>query len=590
MSLAMPVEQPLHEITPAINRALIIDDDEDYRNLIVRKLSRSFAGIKISQIDPRTDAMPDESYPWDQVDFIILDYQLGIDVTGLDWFKQFKPGILPATILLTAKGSEELAVRAMKLGIDDYIVKEHFDNERLMGSIQECVEKNREEKNRIVTLQRQSVVFNKSSFIQRLRLITANTHPHNHLILINPESYQQVGKQKGINHQDGYIKYISEKIHDYLAANGISHNIFIYREEYIAVIIEIESCRKPVEEIYNLLQEEKYIIGHMKYGCSVNIGVISPQTFEAREHEKSDFELLSMAMVLCNSVKNNAKKHICTYGDINILDTGMTSGTKKFTEALQSFNIESAIKDGRIIANYQPWIYVQSDARTGIKDIHDVRIEFIDTKGNAISQYILIKLLDNPYAKRLVDKWTLRSAASLLKDYRKTNDKSNIKLAVKITLSSFTDPAFVPWLRNLLVKAELPNECLLIETDARQLIKSPEDFQLLVNTVGVEFNLKFVLSGVDPIDIYYKTREIHKFNFVKLNINKLIYGLPRDPLRRLMNDIRNDGAKVVAVNISDAQMLVMANDFDVEYMHGYLIGRPNNEVISDSDGDLYCVI
>ena len=572
----------------AINKALIIDDDEDYRNLIVRKLSRSFPGIIIHQVDPLSEALPDESFQWDDIDFVLLDYKLGIDLTGLDWFKKFKPGALPATILLTARGSEELAVRAMKLGINDYIVKEHFDNERLMGSISECVKKDREEKNKIETLKKQTSVFNKSNFIQRLQQITEDNNTHDHLILINPESYQQIGNQKGINHQDGYIKFISEKIHDYFKSKNISHNIFIYREEYIAVIIEDDSFRKHLDEIYKLLKKEKYIIGHMKYNCSVNIGVISPQTLEVREHEKSDFELLSLAMVLCNSVKKDAKKHICTYGDINIIDPDATYGTQKFSEVLQSFNIEQAIKDGRVIANYQPWIYVQSDDKTSIKDIHDLRIEFIDTKGNTISQSILIGLLDNPFAKRLVDRWSLRSAASLLKEFSKLEDK--IKLAVKITLSSFIDPAFVPWLRDLLIKAELANHCLLIETDANQLLRSPDDFILLVNTVGTEFKIKFVLSGINQIDTCYKARNIHLFDYVKLNITQLTHGLPRGPLRKLINDIRSDGSMVVAVNISDAQMLVMATDFDVEYLHGYLIERPNTDVISDSDGDLYCVI
>ena len=94
-----------------MNEAMIIDDDEDYRNLLVRKLCRSYPRINIHEVDPLTMALPDEKYPWDELDFIILDYQLGIDYTGLDWFKRFKPENMPATILLTARGSEEIAVR-----------------------------------------------------------------------------------------------------------------------------------------------------------------------------------------------------------------------------------------------------------------------------------------------------------------------------------------------------------------------------------------------------------------------------------------------------------------------------------------------
>lgn len=573
-----------------IKQTLLIDDDEDYRNLLAKKLSRSFPEIKIREIDPISDNMPDESYPWEEIDFIILDYHLGLEMTGLDWFKQFKSGSLPATILLTAKGSEELAVKAMKMGIDDYIVKEHFDNERLTESINECVTKRKLEKARLDDLTRQSDVFNKSNFIQKLSLITDKKSTNNHLLLINPESYQQIGKQKGINHQDSYIKFISDVIHEYLEHKNIRHNIFIYREEYIAVILEVKSFKKFLDDIFEILRDKKYVIDSSKYSCLINVGVISPQTFEAKDLEKSDFELLSIALVLCNSVKKGTKKRVCNYGDINITGPGTKEGTQNFSEVLQTFNIENAIKDGRVIANYQPWIYVQSDINKSLKNIYDVRIEFIDTRGNTISHNILIKLLDNPYAKRIIDRWTLRNSASVLKEFSKTKDKNNIKLAVKITLSSYTDPSFIPWLRNLLTEADLPNDCLLIEADANQIERSPDDFILLINTVGTEFEFKFILSGIFEIDTYYNVRETHTFDYIKLNINQLTHGLPRDPLRKLVNDIKHDGSEIIAVNISDAQMLVMANEFDVDYMHGYLIGRPNIDVISDSDGDLYCVI
>lgn len=573
-----------------IKQSLIIDDDEDYRNLITRKLSRSFPGINVREIDPLSDELPDESYDWENIDFILLDYHLGLEITGLDWFKRFKPGALPATILLTAKGSEELAVRTIKLGIDDYIVKEHFDNKRLTDSISECFTNKRLERVKLENFTKQSDVFNKSNFIQRLRLISDTKTTINHLFLINPEAYQQIGKQKGINHQDGYIKFVSEIIHEYLESKNISHNIFIYREEYIAVILEVKAFKKYLNDIFKLLENKKYIIGNINYGCSIHVGVISPQTFETKELDKSDFELLSIALVLCNSVKTDSKKRFCNYGDINITDPDSLAGTPKFSEVLQTFNIEHAIQDGRVLANYQPWIYVQSEINKNIKNIYDVRVEFIDTKGNTISQNILIKLLDNPYAKRIVDRWTLRSTASMLKEFSESKDKNNIKLAVKITLSSFTDPSFIIWLRTLLTEADLPNDSLLIEADADQIIRSPDDFKLLVNTVGTEFKIKFILSGIYEIDTFYKLQDRKIFDYVKLNIHQLTFGLPRTPLIKLVNDIKHDGSEIIAVYISDAQMLMMANEFDVDYMHGYLIGRPNINVISDSDGDLYCVM
>ena len=569
-----------------MKQTLIIDDDADYRALIVSKLNRSFPDIIIIEIDPLLDKMPDESFCWDDIDFIILDYNLGIKYTGLDWFKKFKSGVLPATILLTAKGSEELAVKAIKVGIDDYIVKEHFDDDKLAKSIKECVSNKNLERSKLADLTKQNNVFNKSNFIQRLKLITDKKDTNNHLFLINPVSYQQIGQQKGINHQDSYIKYIADRIYNYLDSINISHSIFIYREEYIAVILEVNSVKKYLDEICKLLQDETYNIGQIIYSCSINIGVISPKKIGAKELDKSDFELLSIALVLCNSIKSDEKKQVCTYGDIDIKEPRHFGGTQQFAEVLQTFNIEDAIKDGRIFSNYQPWVYIQSNDEKGVKDIYDVRIEFIDTKGNIISQNILIKLLDDVYATRKVDKWVIRNTVSLLKEFSETKGKNNIKLAVKITLSSVTDPTFTPWLRDLLIEAELPNDCLLIETDATQFIRNLDDYKLLFKKVRIEY----ILSGIFDINKYHQTRGLHVFDYVKLNINNLTYGIRRGPLRRLVNNIKHDGTQIVAVNVSDAEKLTLATEFDVDYMHGYLIGQPNINVISDSEGDLYCVM
>ncbi len=57
-----------------------------------------------------------------------------------------------------------------------------------------------------------------------------------------------------------------------------------------------------------------------------------------------------------------------------------------------------------------------------------------------------------------------------------------------------------------------------------------------------------------------------------------------------MKKIKYDGASIVAVNVADAETLTFATEFRVDYVHGYLIGKPYIDVISDSDGDLYCVI
>lgn len=68
-------------------------------------------------------------------DVILLDYMLPKSMDGLEVLRQLRmnhPEI--SVVMLTGKGSEEVAVDCMKAGAADYLVKP-FENERLLSVI-----------------------------------------------------------------------------------------------------------------------------------------------------------------------------------------------------------------------------------------------------------------------------------------------------------------------------------------------------------------------------------------------------------------------------------------------------------------------
>lgn len=574
-----------------MNQAMVIDDDEDYRNLLTRKLARAYPDLVIHEIDPLATSLPGEDYSWDDIDFIILDYQLGLEYTGLDWFKQFKTGRMPATILLTARGSEELAVRAIKLGIDDYIVKEHFNNETLINSIEECVHKKKAEIARLDDLSLRSIIFKKSRFIHRLGLIIRDKDTRHHLFMINPTAYQEIGKQAGIGAQDKYINYITDFIYQHLSSKKIDCNIFIYRDEYIAVIIESNTYKRYLKYIYKKLNKETIQLGMKKYDCASSIGVITPSSLDSSEFIKSDFELLDIAHILCDSAKSRQKERICHYGDINISDVWYLDGEPITTHTTLSYDMEKAIADGRVNANYQPWVYIASDETMDLKDIYDVRTEVIDMEGNTILKNDFLNLISDVFAKRLLDRWVLRNTVSLLNNpAEENNEETNIKLAVKITLGSVSDPLFIPWITKLFDYSYLSPGCLLFDIESAHFMRNKEQYIALINEVAGKYDIKCILSGINDIDTYYQVAAIQKFDIVKLNVKDLIYGFPRNPLKRLINTIKDDNARIVAIKVSDAEELNLVSSFNIDYVHGYLVGKPYTNLIADTEINQHYVI
>jgi eukaryotic-like serine/threonine-protein kinase len=118
-------------------RILIIDDDEDLRNLLAHYIRQEWPKAEVDEFDPLERDMPDEQFPLGQYDLMILDYMLGRG-DGLEWLHEFKKRAdCPPVLFLTGAGNEIIAVRAMKAGASDYQRKQELTRERLVNSIRD---------------------------------------------------------------------------------------------------------------------------------------------------------------------------------------------------------------------------------------------------------------------------------------------------------------------------------------------------------------------------------------------------------------------------------------------------------------------
>ena len=88
--------------------------------LVQKKLQR--IGYKVHCIGTGTEALA----KWDSsaFDVLLLDHGLP-DMTGLDIVRKLSAkGLLPPIVMITAAGDENIAVKALKLGASDYVVKD----------------------------------------------------------------------------------------------------------------------------------------------------------------------------------------------------------------------------------------------------------------------------------------------------------------------------------------------------------------------------------------------------------------------------------------------------------------------------------
>ena len=123
-------------------RILLIDDNPDDRTLVIRELRREFPELQIEQIIEAqgfTQALEAGNF-----DLVITDYQLRW-TNGLQILRAIKSQWPDCPVIMfTGTGSEEIAVEAMKAGLNDYVLKSPRHFARLPAAVQMALEQVRQ--------------------------------------------------------------------------------------------------------------------------------------------------------------------------------------------------------------------------------------------------------------------------------------------------------------------------------------------------------------------------------------------------------------------------------------------------------------
>ena len=123
---------------PDFTRILIVDDEDSFRLSVemALKMQDDFAVRSCNSGESAIEMMKKDTF-----DVVLLDNKMD-DMTGLqvlEWMHSQE--IQTPVIMITAAGSEAVAVEAMKLGGYDYIRKDQLDIERLSVAVRSVCER-----------------------------------------------------------------------------------------------------------------------------------------------------------------------------------------------------------------------------------------------------------------------------------------------------------------------------------------------------------------------------------------------------------------------------------------------------------------
>ena len=106
-------------------RILLIDDSQSVRYMVKAGIERALKSSEVVVWDPIEQGLPEESMDLSGFDWMIMDYDLGLDSSGLDWFSVMVdyPNC-PPSILISGLAPDSLREEATLLGMHSFIRKD----------------------------------------------------------------------------------------------------------------------------------------------------------------------------------------------------------------------------------------------------------------------------------------------------------------------------------------------------------------------------------------------------------------------------------------------------------------------------------
>ena len=115
-------------------KLLLIDDNPEDRLFYARLLEKSsFPNCTVLESETGEEGL--DRCLVENPDCVLVDYMLP-DIDGVDFISRLQAVSFPgALVMVTGQGDERVAVKAIKEGADDYIVKDALSSEHLQGTL-----------------------------------------------------------------------------------------------------------------------------------------------------------------------------------------------------------------------------------------------------------------------------------------------------------------------------------------------------------------------------------------------------------------------------------------------------------------------
>ena len=328
-----------------------------------------------------------------------------------------------------------------------------------------------------------------------------------------------------------------------------------------AGVTEASALARSLNEI---MRDFSLVEGGHAVTVNFSIGIT---VFDGRT--SSNEEILAQADMACYAAKTRGRNRFQVY------QPGEEERARMTTDIGWSQLVKEAIRDDRFRLVYQPI----EDVRPGAVEHYEVLLRLPTDSGEVVMPSVFLPVAQRFGLLAEIDRWVISHALQTLAAFRA--EGRNICFSINLSAQGLEDAALLELVGELLQQHRLPPEAVVFEiteqTAVRYLDHARHVLQGLV-ALGCRLALDDFGKGFSSLS-YLKHLPVE---FIKID-GAFVCNLGDDPIdqamvRAIVQVAQALGKRTIAEFVQDARAVQLLREAGVDYLQGYFIGRPAEEL------------
>ncbi len=551
-------------------KILIVDDDLVDREHITRVLNRSDIECHITDVGRFDDALVKLKNL--TFDVVLLDYNLPLR-NGIDLLIELKADPTnsnTAVIMISTSSEDELAIRCINAGAQDFLIKTEINVFRLQRAIANAQARNELEKKLFQSYKQTKQLAEKDSLTGLANRYffdesLVNNIKHNlrntttlALLLIDLDHFKYVNDTYGHDIGDQLLVKVVERIQTTLRGNELFARLG--GDEFAIILNDLTSINSAIlvaQRVNNLLSELFEIGRHsIQSGASIGISICPWDSGD----EKVLFKYADIAMYRAKSMGRN---------QFAFFEEEMQ------VKFLADFNMENklrkAVANNEFVMKYQPVIDALTKKLMGVEAL--IRWQ-CDEQAVEPDQFIPIA----EKSRLIVDigKWVIQHTIEQLSIW---NNRTNLSLTMAINLSAMqlTYDNLIIDITNSLEQHNVAANLIEFEITETALIVDPEKTASMIQKIsdlGCKVSLDDFGTGFSSLS------HLHSFpiDIVKIDKSLIPNAASMDKIKNIFQGVilmvKSLKLEIVAEGVETLDEFNLCLELKIEKVQGYFFDKP----------------